>query len=128
MVRAQNKATILKHSLDSYISIPDSHRELDLNNLIITYFGLQSIYDRKLDNIDEKVYESLSIDNVGLFRAVLVINIVAIMYHISDNSLPMGLKLIFERKEFIDMLVPIVKEFIPKLIPSVSEIKFFYKQ
>lgn len=128
LVRAKDKATILKHSLDSYISIPDPHRELGLNNLMITYFGLQSIYDRKLDNIDGKIYESLSIDNVGLFRAVLVINIVAIMYHISDNSLPMGLKLIFERKEFIDMLGPIVKDFIPKIIPSVNEIKFFYKQ
>ena len=128
LVRAKDKATILKHRLDSYISIPDPHRELGLNNLMITYFGLQSIYDRKLDNIDGKIYESLSIDNVGLFRAVLVINIVAIMYHISDNSLPMGLKLIFERKEFIDMLGPIVKDFIPKIIPSVNEIKFFYKQ
>lgn len=127
LIRAQDKATILKHSLKSYISIPDPHRELGLNNLIITYFGLQSIYDRKLEN-DNGLFESLSIDNVGLFRATLVINIVAIMYHISDNSLPMGVKIIFERKEFVNILGPIVKEFLPKIIPSVNEIKFFYKQ
>ena len=127
LVRAQDKATILKHSLKSYISIPDPHRELGLNNLIITYFGLQSIYDRKLEN-DNGLFESLSVDNVGLFRATLVINIVAIMYHISDNSLPMGLKIIFERKEFVNILGPIVKEFLPKVIPSINEIKFFYKQ
>lgn len=127
LVRAQDKATILKHSLKSYISIPDPHRELGLNNLIITYFGLQSIYDRKLES-DNGLFESLSIDNVGLFRATLVINIVAIMYHISDNSLPMGLKIIFERKEFVNILGPIVKEFLPKVIPSINEIKFFYKQ
>lgn len=125
--RAQDKATILKHSLKSYISIPDPHRELGLNNLIITYFGLQSIYDRKLES-DNGLFESLSIDNVGLFRATLVINIVAIMYHISDNSLPMGLKIIFERKEFVNILGPIVKEFLPTVIPSINEIKFFYKQ
>lgn len=127
LVRAQDKATILKHSLKSYISIPDPHRELGLNNLIITYFGLQSIYDRKLES-DNGLFESLSIDNVGLFRATLVINIVAIMYHISDNSLPMGLKIIFERKEFVNILGPIVKEFLPTVIPSINEIKFFYKQ
>ena len=127
LVRAQDKATILKHSLKSYISIPDPHRELGLNNLIITYFGLQSVYDRKLE-IDNGLFESLSVDNVGLFRATLVINIVAIMYHISDNSLPMGLKIIFERKEFVNILGPIVKEFLPKVIPSINEIKFFYKQ
>lgn len=127
LVRAQDKATILKHSLKSYISIPDPHRELGLNNLIITYFGLQSIYDRKLES-DNGLFESLSVDNVGLFRATLVINIVAIMYHISDNSLPMGLKIIFERKEFVNILGPIVKEFLPKVIPSINEIKFFYKQ
>lgn len=127
LVRAQDKATILKHSLKSYISIPDPHRELGLNNLIITYFGLQSIYDRKLES-DNGLFESLSIDNVGLFRATLVINIVAIMYHISDNSLPMGLKIIFERKEFVNILGPIVKEFLPIVIPSINEIKFFYKQ
>lgn len=126
LVRAQDKATILKHSLKSYISIPDPHRELGLNNLIITYFGLQSIYDRKLES-DNGLFESLSIDNVGLFRATLVINIVAIMYHISDNSLPMGLKIIFERKEFVNILGPIVKEFLPTVIPSINEIKFFYK-
>ena len=128
LVKAKDKATILKHSLDSYISIPDPHSELGLNNLIITYFGLQSIYDKKLDSIDGKVYESLSIDNIGLFRAILVINIVAIMYHISDNSLPMGLKLIFERKEYVDILAPIIKEFLPKIIPSINETKFFFKQ
>ena len=127
LVRAQDKATILKHSLKSYISIPDPHRELGLNNLIITYFGLQSIYDRKLES-DNGLFESLSIDNVGLFRATLVINIVAIMYHISDNSLPMGLKIIFERKEFVNILGPIVKEFLPTVIPSINEIKYFYKQ
>lgn len=127
LVRAQDKATILKHSLKSYISIPDPHRELGLNNLIITYFGLQSIYDRKLES-DNGLFESLSIDNVGLFRATLVINIVAIMYHISDNSLPMGLKIIFERKEFVNILGPIVKKFLPTVIPSINEIKFFYKQ
>lgn len=127
LVRAQDKATILKHSLKSYISIPDPHRELGLNNLIITYFGLQSVYDRKLES-DNGLFESLSVDNVGLFRATLVINIVAIMYHISDNSLPMGLKIIFERKEFVNILGPIVKEFLPKVIPSINEIKFFYKQ
>lgn len=127
LVRAQDKATILKHSLKSYISIPDPHRELGLNNLIITYFGLQSIYDRKLES-DNGLFESLSVDNVGLFRATLVINIIAIMYHISDNSLPMGLKIIFERKEFVNILGPIVKEFLPKVIPSINEIKFFYKQ
>lgn len=127
LVRAQDEATILKHSLKSYISIPDPHRELGLNNLIITYFGLQSIYDRKLES-DNGLFESLSIDNVGLFRATLVINIVAIMYHISDNSLPMGLKIIFERKEFVNILGPIVKEFLPTVIPSINEIKFFYKQ
>ena len=124
LVRAQDKATILKHSLKSYISIPDPHRELGLNNLIITYFGLQSVYDRKLE-IDNGLFESLSVDNVGLFRATLVINIVAI---ISDNSLPMGLKIIFERKEVVNILGPIVKEFLPKVIPSINEIKFFYKQ
>ena len=127
LVKAQDKVTILKHSLKSYISIPDPHRELGLNNLIITYFGLQSIYDRKLES-DNGLFESLSIDNVGLFRATLVINIVAIMYHISDNSLPMGLKIIFERKEFVNILGPIVKDFLPKIIPSINEIKFFYKQ
>ena len=50
------------------------------------------------------------------------------MYHISDNSLPMGLKIIFERKEFVNILGPIVKEFLPTVIPSINEIKFFYKQ
>ncbi len=128
LVRAQDKATILKHSLKSYISIPDPHRKLGLSNLIITYFGLQSIYDRKLESNNSRLFESLSVDNVGLFRATLVINIVAIMYHISDNSLPIGLKIIFERKEFVDILGPIVKEFLPKVIPSINEIKFFYKQ
>ena len=127
LIRAQDKATILKHSLKSYTTIPDPYGELGLNNLIITYFGLQSIYDRKLEN-NNGLFESLSIDNVGLFRAVLIINIVAIMYHITDNNLPMGLKLIFERKEFVNILGPIVKEFLPKVIPSINEIKFFYKQ
>lgn len=40
----------------------------------------------------------------------------------------MGLKLIFERKEYVDILAPIIKEFLPKIIPSINETKFFFKQ
>ena len=121
LIEAKDKATVLNRKLSTYLSIPNS------NELLIEYFGIMSIYDMKAENIDGKLFESMSIDNVGLFRAVLMINIVAIMYHISDPSLPMGLKVIFERKEFADIIGPIIKDFLPKVIPSVNEIKFFAK-
>lgn len=121
LINAQDKATVLNRKLSTYLSIPNS------TELLIQYFGITSIYDKKIENIDGKIFESMSIDNVGLFRAVLMINIVAIMYHISDPSLPMGLKVIFERKEFANVIGPIIKNFLPKVIPSVNEIKFFAK-
>ena len=121
LIDAKDIATVLNNKLSTYLSIPNS------TELLIEYFGITSIYDMKVENIDGKIFESISIDNVGLFRAGLMINIVAIMYHISDPSLPMGLKVIFERKEFVDIIGPIIKNFLPKVIHGVDEIKFFAK-
>lgn len=120
LIEAQQIATVLNHPLTSYLSIPEPL----VNNFLISYFGIQSIYNRHVEVENNKFYQYLSIDNVGIFRATLMINIIALLYHYIDNSVPIGLKIHFERTEFELIIGPIIKYYCPKIMPSIDEIQF----
>ena len=66
----------------------------------------------------EFVYEC-RLDNVGLFRATLVIYLVALLYHIT-SGFPMILRTVFRSEEHKEMLAPIIEE---AVCPMFKDIK-----
>lgn len=95
--------------------------------MLISYFGFQSLYDMKFTNDGNISCEEISIDNVGLFRAVLMINIISKLDSIFSIEIPLNIKFTFERKEFAEILSPMLNYYLPKIFNNINEIKIFYK-
>ncbi len=126
---AKDKATVYGTKLSQFLENDNLTCNDEIIKLLINYFGSTSIYDKKFGtNENGLLCEKLSIDNVGLFRAVLVINVISIIEHITDSGLPLSIDLTFEEKVFVEMLGPIFKTFIPKIFDNITEVKFYYKQ
>lgn len=128
LYKAKEKATVFGTSLSQLLDSDNLTCNDEIVKLLIDYFGNASIYDRNFGTSDTGLpCEKLSIDNVHLFRAVLVINVLSIIEHITDVSLPLCLELTFEEKVFIEILGPIFKTFIPKIFDNINDVKFYYK-
>lgn len=124
---AKNKATIKGKSLAEYLINDEIDCKDKTIQLIISYFGLTSLYDMKFTNESDIPCEEISIDNVGLFRAVLMINIIAKLDSVVSMGLPLNIKFTFERKEFAEILSPMLNYYIPKIFININEIKILYK-
>lgn len=127
LIYAKDKATIKGKKLSEYLK-DNSATCSDKNiQLIISYFGFQSLYDMKFTNDGNILCEEISVDNVGLFRAVLMINIIVKLDSIVSVGLPLNIKFTFERKEFAEMLSPMLNYYLPKIFNNIKEIKILYK-
>lgn len=124
---AKDKATIKSKKLSEYLK-DDNATCSDKNiQLLISYFGFQSLYDMKFTNDGNIPCEEISIDNVGLFRAVLIINIISKLDSIFSIGIPLNIKFTFERKEFAEILSPMLNYYLTKIFNNINEIKIFYK-
>ena len=127
LIYAKDKATIKGKKLSEYLK-DNSATCSDKNiQLIISYFGFQSLYDMKFTNDGNILCEEISVDNVGLFRAVLMINIIVKLDSIVSVGLPLNIKFTFVRKEFAEMLSPMLNYYLPKIFNNIKEIKILYK-
>lgn len=128
LIYAKDKATIKGKKLSEYLK--DNNATCSDKNIqsIISYFGFQSLYDMKFTNDGNLPCEEISVDNVGLFRAVLMINIIAKLDSIVSIGLPLNIKFTFEKKEFAEILSPMLNYYLPKIFKNIKEIKIFYKQ
>lgn len=127
LIYAKDKATIKGKKLSEYLK-KDSPTCSDKNiQLIISYFGFQSLYDMNFTNDGNIPCEEISVDNVGLFRAVLMINIIAKLDSIISIGLPLNIKFTFEKKEFAEILSPMLNYYLPKIFNNIKEIKILYK-
>lgn len=127
LIYAKDKATIEGKKLSEYLkddSLTCSDKSIQL---IISYFGFQSLYDMNFANDGNIPCEEISVDNVGLFRAVLMINIIVKLDSIVSAGLPLNLKFTFERKEFAEILSPVLNYYLPKIFNNIKEIKILYK-
>ena len=127
LIYAKDKATIKGKKLSEYLkddSLTCSDKSIQL---IISYFGFQSLYDMNFANDGNIPCEEISVDNVGLFRAVLMINIIVKLDSIVSAGLPLNLKFTFERKEFAEILSPMLNYYLPKIFNNIKEIKILYK-
>lgn len=127
LIEAKDKASILGIKLSEYIN----NLKLDCNDertqLIISYFGYVSVYDLNFVNDGTGLCEEMSLDNLILFRAVLMIYIISILDNISSMGIPFNLNCTFERKAYIEILYPMLYHYLPKLFNNLKEIKVFYK-
>lgn len=127
LIYAKDKATIKGKKLSEYLK-EDNPTCNDKNiQLIISYFGFQSLYDMHFTNDGNIPCEEISVDNVGLFRAILMINIIAKLDSIISIGLPLNVKFTFERKEFAEILSPMLNYYLPKIFNNIKEIKILYK-
>ncbi len=128
LYRAKDKATVFGVKLSAFLDNDNLTCHDEIIQLLINYFGYMSIYDRNFVIEEGLPCEKLSLDNVGLFKAVLVINVVAIIEHIREAGLPLIIDLTFEEKAFVEMLGPILKAYIPKIFDNITDVKFYYKK
>ena len=127
LYEAKDKATVFGVKLSTFLDNANLTCHDEIIQLLINYFGCMSIYDRNFVITDGLPCEKLSLDNVGLFRAVLVINVVAIIEHIKEVNLPLIIDVTFEEEIFVKMLGSIFKTFIPKIFDNINGVNFYYK-
>ena len=77
-----------------------------------------------------KIGETINfeLDNLDDFRVLLIYNIIGILYHISDKSLPLTVEISMDRRweEIFEAFMPIIDK-IKNIIQGIKEIKIIYK-
>lgn len=125
IIEAKDIATIKGKKISEYLATFKSSDEF---YSIVVAMGEASIYNRNFESKDNKLVFSMELDNLELFRAVLVYNIIGILYNISTEGLPIIVEIIIDKKfkEIFEAIVPILNT-VQKVIKGIEEFKIIYK-
>lgn len=123
--RAKNVVTIKGVKLSEYLTLAKTQDQI---NDIISALGESCIYNRNFDSKEGKFVFSMELDNLDDFRVLLIYNIIGILYHISDKSLPLTVEISMDRRweEIFEAFMPIIDK-IKNIIQGIKEIKIIYK-
>ena len=125
MIGAKDIAHIKGKKISEYLA---TYKNSDEFYSIVVAMGESSIYNRNFEVKDNKMVYSMEIDNLGLFRAVLIYNIIGIVYHISTEELPLIVEITIDKKfeEIFETIRPMLN-IVQKMIKNVEEFKIIYK-
>lgn len=125
MIEAKDIAHIKGKKISEYLATFKNSD--DFYNIVIA-MGESSIYNRNVELKDNKMVYSMELDNLGLFRAVLVYNIMGIVYHISTEGLPIIVEITLDKKfeEIFETIRPML-DVVRKMIKGIEEFKIIYK-
>lgn len=125
MIEAKDIAHIKGKKISEYLATFKNSD--DFYNIVIA-MGESSIYNRNVELKDNKMVYSMELDNLGLFRAVLVYNIIGIVYHISTEGLPIIVEITLDKKfeEMFETIRPML-DVVQKMIKGIEEFKIIYK-
>lgn len=106
---------------------------LDFNSELILYLiekiGYMSIYNRRVINSEENIIiKQMNVDNVSCFRALLVINLLAIVNYSSNDTYNYEVNIIFEKEEYKLMLSEMIKKLFPQVLKQISKINIEVKE
>lgn len=125
IIGAKDIAYIKGKKISEYLATIKNSEEF--YNIVVA-MGEASIYNRNNSFKNDKIVCSMELDNLGLFRAVLIYNIIGIVYPISTEGLPIIVEITIDKK-FEDIFKTMRDDLniVQKMIKNIEEFKIIYK-
>ncbi len=104
----------------------------EMLDALIALAGESAIYKVHIEQDGGKVIQCVTCDNLAFFKAVLVVNILGIVSHWADESIPGGIKVFFHprwegHEEYYGPVIWLLKEFVEKrkVLDGIETVDFY---
>lgn len=112
--------------LYEYLSLAKTKEQL---YAIAIALGENCIYNRELNlNEENSLIYHVELDKLGLFRGLIIYNLIGLLYNISKSGLPIIVELVMNErwKDIFEAIRPIINS-IKKNIKKIHEFKIIYR-